>query len=49
MPGYICLMKFTQQGISAIKELSGRIEAARSEAQKLGIKIVGLLDHYGTA
>lgn len=42
MAGYIILMKFTQQGITTIKESPKRIEAAKALAEKLGIRVVGV-------
>jgi len=42
MPGYISLMKYTQQGLANIKVSPQRIKDARAAAEKLGITIVGV-------
>jgi len=36
MPHYISLVKWTDQGMRAIKESPGRAEAARKQAQRMG-------------
>ena len=36
MPTYVSLIKYTQQGISSIKEASKRLEAARQNAKAAG-------------
>jgi uncharacterized protein with GYD domain len=42
MPGYIQLYKWTEQGIAKVKDSPDRIKRAREEAEKLGIKNVGV-------
>ena len=42
MAGYITLLKYTQQGAANIKDSPRRIAAARAEAEKLGIRMVGV-------
>jgi len=39
MPHYVTLIRYTQQGISKIKESPARLDAARKAAEKLGGKI----------
>ena len=41
MPTYIGLYKLTDQGIKAIKEAPGRVEAAIKGAEKMGGKVIG--------
>ena len=41
MPIYIGLYKLTDQGIKAIKEAPGRIEAAIKGTEKMGGKVIG--------
>ena len=40
MASYVCLIQFTDQGIRNIKDTVKRGDAAMSEAQKMGMKIV---------
>ena len=42
MPGYIGLFKYTQQGLADIKNSPERIKQARTLAEKMGIKVVGV-------
>lgn len=42
MPGYVMLMKWTQQGIANVKESPERIKQARAAVEKLGGRIVGV-------
>ena len=42
MPTYIGLYKLTDQGIKAIKEAPGRVEAAIKGAEKMGGKVIGV-------
>jgi uncharacterized protein with GYD domain len=42
MPGYIQLYKWTGQGIANVKEAPERIRRAKEEAEKLGIRNVGI-------
>jgi uncharacterized protein with GYD domain len=39
MPSYICLMSWTQQGISKVKESAGRLDAGRQAFKNLGVEI----------
>jgi uncharacterized protein with GYD domain len=41
MPTYIGLYKVTDQGVKAIKDASGRVEAAIKAAEKMGGKVIG--------
>jgi uncharacterized protein with GYD domain len=41
MPGYICMMKWTQQGAANIKEAPQRFEQSKALAEKMGIRTVG--------
>lgn len=41
MPTYIGLYKLTDQGVKAIKDAPGRIEAAIKAAEKMGGKVIG--------
>lgn len=41
MPGYIALAKFTQQGISDVKDAPDRIAQFKAAAQKMGVTVVG--------
>ncbi len=41
MPTYIGLYKFTDQGVKAIKDAPGRLEAAIKGTEKMGGKITG--------
>jgi Uncharacterized conserved protein len=40
MPSYVCLIQFKDQGIRNIQDTVKRGDAAMTEAQKLGMKIV---------
>jgi uncharacterized protein with GYD domain len=42
MPGYIQLYKWTEKGIANVKDSPERIKRAKEEAEKLGIKNVGV-------
>ena len=42
MPGYVTLYKFTQQGVSTIKDSPQRIKQVKALAEKMGIKVVGV-------
>jgi len=42
MPTYIGLYKLTDQGVKAIKDAPGRVEAAIKGAEKIGGKVVGV-------
>ena len=42
MPGYISLMKYTQQGLASIKDSPQRIKEAKAAAEKMGIQVVGV-------
>ena len=39
MPTYICLMRWTQQGISKVKESPARLDAGRKAFKNLGVEI----------
>ncbi len=41
MPGYITLLKYTQQGAANIKESPNRLKAGKAAAEKMGIRCVG--------
>ncbi len=41
MPGYVSLLKYTQQGLANIKESPNRLKQAKAAAEKMGIKWVG--------
>ena len=41
MPTYIGLYKVTDQGVKAIKDAPGRIEAGIKAAEKIGGKVIG--------
>jgi uncharacterized protein with GYD domain len=41
MPGYIGLLKFTQQGLSDIKNSPERIKQSKALAEKMGIRPIG--------
>ena len=41
MPNYIGLYKLTDQGVKAIKDAPGRVEAAIKAAEKMGGKVIG--------
>ncbi len=42
MPGHLQLYKYTEKGIGNIKESPDRVKRAKAEAEKLGIKSVGI-------
>ena len=42
MPGYVCLMKYTQQGLASIKDSPERMRQGRALAEQLGAKVVGV-------
>lgn len=42
MAGYITFLKYTQQGLSTIKDSPGRITAAKAAWEKQGVKVVGV-------
>jgi uncharacterized protein with GYD domain len=39
MPSYICLMSWTQQGISKVKDSPARLDAGRQAFKNLGVDI----------
>lgn len=39
MPTYVCLMRWTQQGISKVKESASRLDAGRQAFKNLGVEI----------
>ncbi len=41
MPGYVSLLRYTQQGLGNIKESPNRLKQAKAAAEKMGIKCVG--------
>ena len=41
MPTYIALYKLTDQGVKAIKDAPGRLEASIKGAEKMGGKVIG--------
>jgi uncharacterized protein with GYD domain len=41
MPGYIGLLKYTQQGIADIKNAPERIKQSKALAEKMGIRPIG--------
>jgi uncharacterized protein with GYD domain len=41
MAGYIMPLKWTPQGLAAVKEVPERLKQIRAEAEKLGIQSVG--------
>jgi uncharacterized protein with GYD domain len=42
MAGYICLFRYTQQGIANIKDSPQQMKDARAAAESMGIRTVGL-------
>ncbi len=42
MPGYIMLQKFTPKGLADLKGSPGRVEGAKTAAQKMGIRVIGV-------
>ncbi len=42
MPGYVVLGKFTEQGVSTIKDSPQRTKQIRAMADKIGIQVVGV-------
>ncbi len=43
MPGYVCLMKFTHQGITTVKEMpTKRLPMVKAMAEKMGARVVGV-------
>ncbi len=42
MPGYIVLQKFTQKGLSSIKDMPASVKQSRANAEQAGFKIVGV-------
>ena len=47
MPNYITLFRLTDQGIKAIKDAPGRIEAGIKAFEKMGGKIIGFYTVMG--
>ncbi len=47
MPGYVVLVKFTQQGLSSIKEDPERTRQNKALAEKMGIRTVGVWTTFG--
>jgi uncharacterized protein with GYD domain len=43
MPHYVTLVRYTQQGISRIKDSHSRLDAAKKAAQKEGVKDSGVV------
>ena len=41
MPHYVSLLRYTQQGITKVKESPARLDAARKAVEKLGGKVHG--------
>jgi uncharacterized protein with GYD domain len=41
MPGYVTLLKYTQQGVANIKESPDRLKVAKAAGEKMGIRCVG--------
>lgn len=39
MPTYICLMRWTQQGVEKVKNSAARLDAGREVFKKLGVEI----------
>jgi uncharacterized protein with GYD domain len=48
MPQFVTLVRFTQQGISKIKESPSRLDAAKKAAESAGGKIAGVVLDDGT-
>jgi uncharacterized protein with GYD domain len=42
MPGYIVAYKFTEQGLTKVKELPEMMKRARADSEKMGIRVVGV-------
>lgn len=42
MAGYVCLCKFTPQGIDSIADMPNQLKQARSTAESMGIRLVGI-------
>ncbi len=42
MAGYVCLCKFTQQAIGSIGNMPDQLKQARSMAESMGIRLVGI-------
>jgi uncharacterized protein with GYD domain len=42
MAMYVSLLQFTDQGVRNVKDTSKRSEAATSEAEKMGVKIINI-------
>ena len=42
MAGYICLLKYTQQGLAEIKTLSERFAESKDSLETMGIRPVGI-------
>jgi uncharacterized protein with GYD domain len=42
MAGYVCLAKFTPQGIGSIGNMPAQLRQARSTADTMGIRLVGI-------
>ena len=42
MPGYISLMKFTPKALADLKGSPSRLTEAKTAAQKMGIKVLGV-------
>ncbi len=42
MPGYVSLLKYTQQGLANIKESPERIKQAKAAGEKMGVRNVGI-------
>ncbi len=47
MPGYITLMKFTQQGASRMNDLQQRIADTKATAEKMGGRTIGVWLTFG--
>ncbi len=41
MPGYVTLLRYTQQGIANVKESPNRLKAGKAAGEKMGIRCVG--------
>jgi uncharacterized protein with GYD domain len=47
MPGYVVLAKFTQQGMTNIKEVPRLVTEGKAQAEKLGIRVIGVWTTFG--
>ncbi len=42
MAGYVSLLKFTDKGLSNVKDMPDQINKAKQQLQKMGVRLIGM-------